>query len=117
MTKDSVYCEQLMEEEILSARNELLNQLTPSSFSYFLYEKKLEKYRRSWEMLKETPIENSHNKWESLIQKRIAEILKQNNISQEDYPQNERIRERKERHEKCCIQWITCLYFNVEIPE
>ena len=106
-----------MEEEILAARKEQKNQLAPSSFSYFLYEKKVEQYRRLWEAFKETQTERKDGEWERLIQERIAEIIKQNNISQEDYPQNERIRERKERHEKRCIQWITCLYFNAELPE
>ena len=106
-----------MEEEILSARKEAQDKLAPSSFSYFLYEKKVEKYRNLWDELKKTQTEQNYGEWEKLVQERIAEIVKQNNISQEDYPQDERIRERKERHEKRCIQWITCLYFNAEIPE
>lgn len=106
-----------MEEEILSARKEVQDKLAPSSFSYFLYEKKVEKYRNLWDELKEAQTEQSYGEREKLIQERITEIIKQNNISQEDYPQNERIRERKERHEKICIQWITCLYFNAETPE
>ena len=111
-----------MEEEILSCRREQQNKLAPSSFSYFLYEKKVEKYRELWNELriahdKAVDRQFCYDEWERLVQERIAEIIKQNHISQADYPLNEHIRERKERHEKRCIQWIICLYFNVEIPK
>ena len=117
----SVLTQQLaqMEEEILSSRREQQNKLAPSSFSYFLYEKKVEKYRETWTTLQKTRIEYGDklccvDEWEKLIQERIAEIIKQNHISQEDYPQNEQIRKRKERHDRYCMQWISRMYFSEE---
>jgi len=54
---------------------------------------------------------------EKLIKERITEVLKQDNITLEDYPEYEQVRKKKEEHEQICIKWITCLYFNVETPE
>lgn len=105
------------------------DKLAPSSFSYYLYERKIKEFRREWEMLceeyerseREMQCEEcEHPVWEKLekhIRERMAELLKQDDISIEDYPDNEIIREVKGVHETYCRKWMECLYLNGEIPE
>lgn len=106
-----------MEDQILWYREEIADVLAPSGFSYYLYERKVKEFRKEWERLCE---EYEHPDWEKLekhIRERMAELLKQDAISLEDYPENPIVQEVKNIHEIYCRKWMECLYLNAEIPE
>lgn len=106
-----------MEDQILWYRKEKLDALAPSSFSYFLYEKKIKEFRKEWEFLWE---ECRDMDWESLeehIIERMKELMKQDDITLEDYPDNEIIREVRKIHKEYCRKWAQCLYYGSGIPE
>jgi len=106
-----------MEDQIFWYREEKLEGLAPSSFSYYLYERKVREFRREWEMLREECEAPDWERLEKHIRERMIELIKQDNITLEDYPENEIVREVKEIHEKYCKEWAACLYADARIPK
>lgn len=98
-----------MEDEIIEGRKELPESISPSSFSYYLYEEKVRKFRGKWEYYKsneELPMQENCQNLEKLMKERILEVLKQDKITCEDYPGNEQIDKMRDYHEMLCISWI-----------
>lgn len=104
-----------MEDEIIECRKELPKQLSPSSFSYYLYEEKVRRFRKNWEYYKsnqELSMQENCRNLKKLMKERILEVLKQDKITWEDYPENEQVDKMKDYHEMLCIPWIMNLHFN-----
>lgn len=102
-----------MEDQILWYRKVKLDVLAPSSFSYYLYERKVEEFRKEWENLQE---ECKTSDWKSLeqhIRKRMMELIKQDDITLEDYPDNEIVLEVRKIHKKQCKKWEECLQMGI----
>lgn len=106
-----------MEDQILWYRKEKLDALAPSSFSYYLYEQKIQKFRREWEFLLEECQDPNWEKVEQHIKERMKELLKQDDISLEDYPDNTIVLEVRKIHKRYCREWAKCLYYGTGIPE
>lgn len=99
-----------MEDEILQCRSRKTDCLTPSSFSYYLYEKRLKKNWSQWEFLYTGGNISGWTAMERLIRERIRELLKQDKITAEDEPQNEEVIRMQHLHEKICAGWM--IYFS-----
>ena len=106
-----------MEDQIFWYREEKSDALAPSSFSYYLYERKVKNFREEWELLWEEGECPDGEQVEKHIRERMAELLKQDDISLDDYPEDKTILEVKKIHEIYCRKWMECLYLNREIPE
>lgn len=98
----------VLEEEICEYRRTKLKKLSPSAFSYQLYEVKLASLRTEWEELADYvtkfPEKNSEKdeireQLETLLFERMEEIKKQNEIHLDDYPENEELQKMRILHE------------------
>ena len=95
-----------MEDEIVVYRKTKLPMLSPSGFSYQLYERYLERIRMQWYELAEKIIEVDGSEeaclmeiLKELLRARMEEIIKQDYITLEDYPEDEMVKNIKEYHD------------------
>ncbi len=99
-----------MEAEIISYRRKTPAYLGQSSFSYYLYEKKVHEMQTRWHELVDCRLFLVRNlvQWEeleALVLQRLGEIEKQNSITLEEYPKEAEFLQLQKEHGKCCAKW------------
>jgi len=99
-----------MEDELREIQKEKY-AIAPSSFSYYLYEKKVEEFRSVWEQIDIRRGEEARQILFPLAVERIYRLLEQGMITEEDFPDQEDIREMVCRHFELCDAWKDCMMF------
>lgn len=105
-----------MEDEIVRCRSGF-TATAPSSFSYYLYEKRLLRTREVWNRTLAIEGAEGRVKMYLLASDRIYNLIKQDRITEEDFPDNGEIREMRQEHYELCLGWMRAMVFGESVPE
>lgn len=98
-----------LEEKIIKGREEWMQQGIGSGFSYYLYQKRVEQYRKEGSNLLTVEENKREDKFQEelleMVIKRLKDIRTQGMINRDDFPEKKEVAEQAEK----IIQEAECL--------